>query len=135
MWSNPQETWDLFSFSEEILNGKLHFCAVVIAHSDKAFRLTSIDDFKCFHHLFWVYTLSISICFCSWLQTSILCSVKSEDNRVILPWLCFTLSVANIKILLNVIIKRISIQFQRRFLVAKFCNVLHIYTLMKYMKI
>ena len=25
MWPNPQETEDLFTFTEEILNGKLHF--------------------------------------------------------------------------------------------------------------
>ena len=28
MWPNPQETADLVTFSEENLNGKLHFCAV-----------------------------------------------------------------------------------------------------------
>ena len=28
MWPNPQETADLVTFTEEILNGKLHFCAV-----------------------------------------------------------------------------------------------------------
>ena len=28
MWPNPQETADLVIFTEEILNGKLHFCAV-----------------------------------------------------------------------------------------------------------
>ena len=28
MWPNPQETGDLATFTEEILNGKLHFCAV-----------------------------------------------------------------------------------------------------------
>ena len=25
MWANPQETVDLVAFTEEILNGKLHF--------------------------------------------------------------------------------------------------------------
>ena len=31
MWPNPQETADLVTFTEEILNGKLHFlCAVFI---------------------------------------------------------------------------------------------------------
>ena len=29
MWPNPQETADLVTFVEEILNGKLHFCAVL----------------------------------------------------------------------------------------------------------
>ena len=28
MWPNPQESVDLVKFTEEILNGKLHFCAV-----------------------------------------------------------------------------------------------------------
>ena len=29
MWSNPQETADLVTFTEEVLNGKLHFlCSV-----------------------------------------------------------------------------------------------------------
>ena len=31
MWPNPQETADLVTFTEEILNEKLHFCAVVIS--------------------------------------------------------------------------------------------------------
>ena len=30
MLQNPQETADLVSFTEEILNGKLHFCAVSV---------------------------------------------------------------------------------------------------------
>ena len=30
MWPNPQLTTDLVTFTEEILNGKLHFCAVII---------------------------------------------------------------------------------------------------------
>ena len=29
MWSNPQETADLVTFTEEILNGKRNFCAVL----------------------------------------------------------------------------------------------------------
>ena len=29
MSPNPQETADLVTFTEEILNGKLHFCAVL----------------------------------------------------------------------------------------------------------
>ena len=28
MWPDPKETADLVTFTEEILNGKLHFCAV-----------------------------------------------------------------------------------------------------------
>ena len=31
MWPNPEETADLVTFTEEILNGKLHFlCSVMI---------------------------------------------------------------------------------------------------------
>ena len=33
MWPNPQETVDLVTFTEEILNGKLHFCEVYKAIS------------------------------------------------------------------------------------------------------
>ena len=29
MWPNPQFPADLITFTEEILNGKLHFCAVL----------------------------------------------------------------------------------------------------------
>ena len=28
MWPNPHETADLATFTEEILNGKIYFCAV-----------------------------------------------------------------------------------------------------------
>ena len=30
MWSNLQETADLITFTEEILNEKLHFCVVTM---------------------------------------------------------------------------------------------------------
>ena len=30
MWPNPQETVDLVTFTEEIFNGKRHFCAVIM---------------------------------------------------------------------------------------------------------
>ena len=29
MWPNPQFPADLVTFTEEVLNGKLHFCAVL----------------------------------------------------------------------------------------------------------
>ena len=32
MWENPQETADLVTFTEEILNGKFHFFALGIRH-------------------------------------------------------------------------------------------------------
>ena len=42
MRPNPQETVDLVTFTEEILNGKLHFCAVTdiyFLHSDYLFKI------------------------------------------------------------------------------------------------
>ena len=39
MWPNPQETAALVTFTEEIRNGKLHFCAVVFAISDNEIRI------------------------------------------------------------------------------------------------
>ena len=38
MWPNPQETADLVTFTEEILNGKLHF-------------LCSATDVFCYTHI------------------------------------------------------------------------------------
>ena len=35
MLPNPQKTVDLVTFTEEILNGKLHFCAVNIVATQK----------------------------------------------------------------------------------------------------
>ena len=32
MWPNPQETVDLVTLTEEILNGKIHFFGVVVFH-------------------------------------------------------------------------------------------------------
>ena len=36
MWQNPQETADLITFTEEILNGKLHFLFREIIEMDSA---------------------------------------------------------------------------------------------------
>ena len=45
MWPNPQETANLFTFTEEILNGKLHFCAVIASRSVGAsFAVPSSND-------------------------------------------------------------------------------------------
>ena len=33
MWTNPQETLDLVTFTEEILNEKFHFCASIVTFS------------------------------------------------------------------------------------------------------
>ena len=44
MWPNPQETADLVKFTEEILNGKLHFlCSgltIIIKNNNNNFRIT-----------------------------------------------------------------------------------------------
>ena len=34
MWPNPQETMDLVTFSEEIINGKLYFLCSVFERED-----------------------------------------------------------------------------------------------------
>ena len=55
MWPNPQETADLVTFIEEILNGKLHFlCAVWLTvlqyeflPKDVLIRLLKYSIFRC----------------------------------------------------------------------------------------
>ena len=37
MWPNPQFPDDLVTFTEEILNGKLYFCAVCVNVNNSAF--------------------------------------------------------------------------------------------------
>ena len=43
MWPNPQETADLVTFTEEIINGKLHFCAVIL----QSIRPTAHSVYNC----------------------------------------------------------------------------------------
>ena len=43
MWPNPQEAADLVTFSEEILNGKPLFCAVMVAFKKSLF-FTSFNE-------------------------------------------------------------------------------------------
>ena len=51
MRPNPQETADLVTFTEEILNGKLIFCAVIrIPNSRLYFIYWNIID-QCFYYL------------------------------------------------------------------------------------
>ena len=46
MWPNPQISADLVLFTEEILNGKLHFlCSDSIANSDPNLHEISSKDF------------------------------------------------------------------------------------------
>ena len=42
MWPNPQETADLFTFTEEILNGKLYFLCSVLEHGKILWKLCSL---------------------------------------------------------------------------------------------
>ena len=45
MWPNPHETADLVTFTEQILDGKLHFCAVNWdSISKKKFKLPNRND-------------------------------------------------------------------------------------------
>ena len=45
MWPKPQETVDLVTFTEEILNGKLYFlCSVIWAEQVQAFFTTLWKD-------------------------------------------------------------------------------------------
>ena len=50
MWSNPQETANLVTFTKGILNGKLHFlCSDIIMPEENVnqeFRLTKIDEIR-----------------------------------------------------------------------------------------
>ena len=49
MWQNRQETGDLVTFAEEILNGKLHFlCSFICVHTEaypmKSFEIVSSQN-------------------------------------------------------------------------------------------
>ena len=50
MWSNPQETANLVTFTKGILNGKLNFlCSDIIMPEENVnqeFRLTKIDEIR-----------------------------------------------------------------------------------------
>ena len=45
MWSNPKETEDLFTFTEEILNGKLNF----FSYATTDCHLTAREDTRFFY--------------------------------------------------------------------------------------
>ena len=52
MWPNPQETADLVTFTEEILNEKLHLlCSVISCLSRNLFGKNSKINYLCFHIL------------------------------------------------------------------------------------
>ena len=42
MWPNPQETADLITFTEEILNGKLHVCTEHFQATNSVHTATSV---------------------------------------------------------------------------------------------
>ena len=60
MWPNPQETFAEETFTEEILNGKLHFCEV-----------SATERFGLDLHKISIYSLIIEPIFTlrSWLET------------------------------------------------------------------
>ena len=43
MWPNPQFSADLVTFTEEIINGKPHFCAVIFDISQKVWRTIKVS--------------------------------------------------------------------------------------------
>ena len=47
MWLNPQETTDFVTFTEEILNGKLHFLFSESNYVIKELRLFVLEKYKC----------------------------------------------------------------------------------------
>ena len=47
MWPNPRETADLVTFTEEILNGKVHFLCIEV---DNFAKVSLIDN--CYYKLF-----------------------------------------------------------------------------------
>ena len=46
MWPNPQETGDLVTFTEEILNGKLYFCAVFVCKTSYSIQWKDCFGYK-----------------------------------------------------------------------------------------
>ena len=52
MWPNQQETEDLVTFTEEILNGKLHFLCSVIFDEDRKYKTIEVHRLaiSTYHH-------------------------------------------------------------------------------------
>ena len=62
MWPNPQEAADLVTFTEEILNEKLHvFCAVDYPKPAALLYPSWAFDYTLFHQLLAVFTVHSSI--------------------------------------------------------------------------
>ena len=58
MWPNLQETADLVTFTEEILNGKLHFFVQCISRATfQKFCFFFIVNFEHISHLFLIFLL------------------------------------------------------------------------------
>ena len=53
MWPNPQETEDLVTFTEEILNGKLHFLRSVSFDEDRRYKTIIVHrlPISAYHHI------------------------------------------------------------------------------------
>ena len=58
MWPNPEETADLVTFTEEIVNGKLHFLCSVLKKNAEKHRLQ--------YYLFGKHTLNMPIFASHW---------------------------------------------------------------------
>ena len=59
MWPNPQESADLVTFTEEILNAELHF----LCSGSLRYELSFNKDIEVFLNRFWTYfrTIFVSI--------------------------------------------------------------------------
>ena len=53
MWPNPQYPGDLVTFTEDILNGKLDFCAVILLTQDNGLLVNNYTQ-----NLEWLATYS-----------------------------------------------------------------------------
>ena len=80
MWPNPQETEDLVTFTEKILNGKLHFLCSEIAW----FLLVYLVSINTAKHQIEHYTKQFSV-LVIYIQRSKYCKI-SEKLDTVLPY-------------------------------------------------
>ena len=60
MWPNPQDTTDLVTFAEEILNGKLYFWCRAVSEKMTDQNIRPLTDFaQIFWNMFWSRAKSI----------------------------------------------------------------------------
>ena len=91
MWSNPQEAADFVTFTEKILNGKLHFlCSdgrLTIGHSCNFFLKASLLTFNYLEHLNYWMAKNVGITPHNMLGFLQLLFLK-EDDQVINSTMC-----------------------------------------------